>query len=65
MSWLSSGIAVGVAAGASMVGFIVDAHGPRVGYAFAAACGAASAVTCFAGLRRLRTAGQPARETAR
>jgi hypothetical protein len=54
MSWLSSGIAVGVAGGASVVGFILDAHGPRVGYAFAAACGAASAVTCLLGLRRLR-----------
>jgi predicted MFS family arabinose efflux permease len=56
MSWLSSGISVGVAAGASVVGFIIDAHGPRLGYVFGAACGAASAVTCIAGLRRLRTA---------
>ncbi|MGH3236907.1 MAG: MFS transporter, partial [Streptosporangiaceae bacterium] len=35
MSWLSSGIAVGLAAGASVVGFVIDAHGPRLGYAFA------------------------------
>jgi MFS family permease len=55
MSWLSSGISVGVAAGASVVGFIIDAHGPRLGYVFAAACGAASAVTCIAGLPRLRS----------
>jgi predicted MFS family arabinose efflux permease len=55
MSWLSSGISVGVAAGASVVGFVIDAHGPRVGYAFAALCGAASAATCLIGLRRLRT----------
>jgi predicted MFS family arabinose efflux permease len=55
MSWLSSGISVGVAAGASVVGFIIDAHGPRLGYVFAAACGAASAATCIAGLSRLRT----------
>ena len=55
MSWLSSGIGVGVAAGASVTGFILDAHGPRVGYAFAAACGAASAATCLLGLRRLRS----------
>jgi predicted MFS family arabinose efflux permease len=55
MSWLSSGIGVGLAAGSSVVGFILDAHGPRVGYAFAAACGAASAVTCLVGLRRLRS----------
>jgi MFS family permease len=55
MSWLSSGIAVGLALGASVVGFVIDAHGPRLGYAFAALCGAACAVTCLAGLRRLRT----------
>ena len=54
MSWLSSGIAVGIAAGASVVGFVIDAHGPRFGYAFAALCGAASAATCLAGLGRLR-----------
>ncbi len=56
MSWLSSGIAVGLAVGASVVGFVIDAHGPRFGYAFAALCGAASAATCLAGLRRLRPA---------
>jgi MFS family permease len=55
MSWLSSGIAVGVAVGASVVGFVIDAHGARVGYAFAALCGVASAATCLAGLRRLRS----------
>jgi predicted MFS family arabinose efflux permease len=60
MSWLSSGIAVGIAVGASVVGFVIDAYGPRLGYAFAALCGAASAVTCLAGLRRLRLAGAPA-----
>ena len=59
MSWLSSGIAVGVAAGASVVGFVIDAHGPRFGYAFAALCGAASAAICLAGLNRLRPADGP------
>ena len=61
MSWLSSGIAVGVAAGASVVGFVIDARGARFGYAFAALCGAASAATCLAGLRRLRPVNVPAR----
>ena len=63
MSWLSSGISVGVAAGASVVGFVIDAHGPRIGYVFGAACGAASAVTCIVGLPRLRTAKAPAAVT--
>jgi predicted MFS family arabinose efflux permease len=60
MSWLSSGIGVGVAVGASVVGFILDAYGPRVGYVFAAACGAASAATCLLGLPRLRSSRVPA-----
>jgi MFS family permease len=60
MSWLSSGIGVGLAAGSSVVGFILDAHGPRVGYAFAAACGAAAAATCLLGLGRLRSPRVPA-----
>jgi len=59
MSWLSSGIGVGLAAGSSAVGFVIDARGPRFGYAFAALCGAACAATCLAGLRRLRTAQAP------
>jgi MFS family permease len=59
MSWLSSGISVGVAAGASVVGFIIDAHGPRLGYVFAAACGAACAAVCIAGQPRLRTPAAP------
>jgi MFS family permease len=63
MSWLSSGISVGVAAGASVVGFVIDAHGPRIGYVFGAACGAASAVTCIVGLPRLRTVEAPAAAT--
>jgi MFS family permease len=53
MSWLSSGIGVGVAVGSSVVGFIIDARGERWGYLFAAACGVISAVMCLAGRRRL------------
>jgi predicted MFS family arabinose efflux permease len=59
MSWLSSGISVGVAAGAAVVGFVIDAHGPRFGYAVAALCGAACAATCLAGLDRLRPVDVP------
>jgi hypothetical protein len=43
-----------------VVGFILDAYGPRVGYVFAAACGAASAATCLLGLPRLRSSQVPA-----
>ena len=60
LAWLSSGIGVGLAVGAAAVGFVIDGHGPRVGYVFAAACGAASAVTCLLGLPRLRPPQVPA-----
>ena len=54
LTWLSTGIGVGVAAGSSTVGFIIDAHGARWGYVFAACCGAACVLTCLLGLRWLR-----------
>ncbi len=54
LTWLSTGIAVGVATGSSVVGFVIDAHGPRAGYVFAAGCGAACVAIYLAGLRRLR-----------
>jgi MFS family permease len=54
MSWLSTGISVGVAAGATADGFLIDAAGPRWGYVLAAGCGLASLLCCLAGLRRLR-----------
>jgi MFS family permease len=59
MAWLSSGVGVGLAVGAAAVGFIIDGHGPRAGYVFAAACGVASAVTCLFGLGRLRSPASP------
>ena len=53
MSWLSMGISVGVACGATAAGFVLDAFGARWGYAFAAACGVAAVLACLGGLRRL------------
>jgi MFS family permease len=57
MTWLSTGIGLGVACGATAAGFILDAFGARWGYVFAASCGTASVLLCLAGLRRL--AGPP------
>ena len=59
MSWLSTGIYVGVAAGSTVAGFVLDVLGPRWGYAFAACCGCVAVVLYLAGLaltRRLRNA---------
>jgi MFS family permease len=53
MSWLSTGISVGVACGATAAGFILDAYGPRWGYVFAAASGVTATLVYLAGLHRL------------
>lgn len=55
MAWLGSTISVGVALGSGIAGHIIDAHGARWGFAFAALCGAAAVLICLAGFRRLRT----------
>lgn len=65
MSWLSTGILIGVAGGATAVGFILDAFGARWGYAFAACSGAASVLICLAGLGRLAGAANRTRERTR
>jgi predicted MFS family arabinose efflux permease len=54
MSWLSTGVYIGVASGATAAGFVLDAFGPRWGYAFAASCGVAAAALCLTGLSRIR-----------
>jgi predicted MFS family arabinose efflux permease len=59
MTWLSTGISVGVACGATAVGFVLDAFGPRWGYAFAAAAGVTAALIYLGGLRQV--SASPAR----
>lgn len=58
MSWLSTGISVGVACGATAVGFILDAFGPRWGYAFAASMGIIATLIYLAGARPVFGAGR-------
>ena len=57
MTWLSSAISVGVAAGSPLAGHLIDAYGARAGYLLAAACGGAAVLTGLAGLGRLRRPG--------
>jgi MFS family permease len=54
MTWLSSGIGFGVAAGSAVAGHIVDAGGARWGYVFAACCGVVGVLIILSGLSRLR-----------
>jgi predicted MFS family arabinose efflux permease len=56
MTWLSSAISIGVAAGSATSGRIIDDAGPRWGYGFAATCGLFTVTICLVGLRRLRAA---------
>ena len=58
MSWLSTGISVGVACGSTAAGFILDALGPRWGFAFAAACGVTAALIYLCGLRQVSAAAR-------
>jgi MFS family permease len=54
LTWLTSAISVGVAAGSAVAGHLVDLGGARWGYWFAAACGTGAVTTCLLGLRKLR-----------
>ncbi|MFC0598977.1 MFS transporter [Streptomyces palmae] len=60
MTWVSTGLAVGVALGSSTAGLVVDAWGARAGYVVPEAAGALAAVVAFLGYRRLRPAPQQA-----
>jgi predicted MFS family arabinose efflux permease len=51
MAWLSTGISIGLACGSTASGFILDAFGPRWGYAFAAAAGVIATLIYLGGLR--------------
>lgn len=54
MSWVSTGLAVGVALGSSLAGWVIDAAGARAGYGVPAVAGAVAATAGFLGYRRLR-----------
>ncbi len=50
MAWLGTGLYVGVAAGSTAAGFILDAFGPRYGYVVAACYGIVAVAVYMAGL---------------
>lgn len=57
MAWLSSTVSVGVALGSAITGHLIDAHGARLGFGFAATCGICAVLVTLAGHRKLRTPG--------
>ncbi|MER6467967.1 MFS transporter [Streptomyces collinus] len=54
MTWVSTGLAVGVALGSSVAGWVIDAAGARAGYGVPAVSGAVAVAVGFIGFRRLR-----------
>jgi len=55
MSWLSSTMSVGTAAGSALAGGVIDIGQARWGFVCAAGFGVLAVLTCLAGLRKLRT----------
>ncbi|GHH26675.1 MFS transporter [Streptomyces lanatus] len=53
MTWVSTGLAVGVALGSSMAGWMIDAAGADAGYGVPAVSGAVAVAVGFLGYRRL------------
>jgi MFS family permease len=53
MTWISTGLAVGVALGSSLAGWVIDAAGARTGYGVPAVSGAVAVAVGFLGYRRL------------
>ncbi|MEV7523492.1 MFS transporter [Streptomyces sp. NPDC091371] len=58
MTWISTGLAVGVAAGSAVTGLVIDAAGARSGYVVSISAGVAAAAVAFAGYRRLTRPAQ-------
>ncbi|SDD48598.1 MFS transporter [Streptomyces prasinopilosus] len=54
MTWVSTGLAVGVALGSAASGWVIDAAGARAGYGVPAVSGAVAVVVGFLGYRRLK-----------
>lgn len=53
MTWVSTGLAVGVALGSSVSGWVIDSAGARAGYGVPVAAGAVAVAVGFLGYRRL------------
>ncbi|MGW0878413.1 MFS transporter [Streptomyces sp. NPDC002671] len=54
MTWVSTGLAVGIALGSSVAGWVIDSAGARAGYGVPAVSGAVAVAVGFLGYRRLR-----------
>lgn len=58
MTWITTGLAVGVAVGSSVTGLVIDAAGAQRGFVVSISSGVAAAAVAFAGYRRLTRPAQ-------
>lgn len=58
MTWISTGLAVGIALGSFVTGLVVDVAGAQTGYVVSITAGIAAAAVGFAGYRRLQRPAQ-------
>ncbi len=56
LTWMTTGISIGVALGAALSGLIIDAYGARAGFAIAIIAGIVMVVVVLTGLRTLQAA---------
>lgn len=62
LTWLITGLGIGVAAGAAAAGQVVDTYGPRIGFAVALTAGAVVLVVAVFGCRRVQPNYSPSAE---
>jgi MFS family permease len=62
MTWVSTGLAVGIAFGSSAAGWVIDTAGSDAGFVVPGTAGAAAVAVAFLGYRRLRTPSARHRE---
>nr|WSW43200.1 MFS transporter [Streptomyces sp. NBC_01001] len=58
MTWITTGLAVGIAVGSSVTGLVIDAAGAQRGFVVSVSAGTAAAAVAFAGYRRLTRPAQ-------
>ena len=58
LTWMSTGISIGVAFGGVLAGLVIDAHGARAGFAVPIVAGGVMVLIVLQGLRTLRAAAQ-------
>lgn len=59
LTWMTTGISIGVALGAALAGLVIDAYGARAGFGIAIAAGVVMTIIVLLGRRTLHAASMP------